>query len=679
MSVSVLDQLCRGSFVFLKPDATEIRRVIPNADEALPHPQHVYLQDEAATPLVGFPLAQGRALEKLEQRFRDYVGVEIEAQVAYHARTAFDSKAYAKAWEGYRGYIDQILENATVSSVGRDYVGLFWLLHSGLVAQLFSDLPRRLRRDHSVVGREHGDDVKYKVYFKWIDRVTTLSYDIAHRLAPEMEVGEEALFPPLLALMRDNVLVFTEDYVSPDLTELSSYYSGCLGIDARDLRQRMKKLDEWHEKLLKTDRTVQAAAAMGGSGAVEPRQLLYRRGWLTFLSKHARWNDAALPTDAQIQVWEGLLDKIKEFEIFTAMRKMILPVDREGDRLVSRTHGKSATWTDSSKELQLSQVTRPIDFGTPWVVNPVVQRFGLVYDITDFSATLSMLGRAQRTALDQAFRLSAQFQRRTNSLAASLSLKLEKYLGDGAFYSGRHPTKMLALAIHIQRLYPEFVDQKSFPFDRGMRIALNFGEYRLLPLEPEGKTGEARYEFFGHGLVELSRLTTGKKTQEVEAFKTYLVSQGYSDSKVNDFFAPMLQRNQDLVSKIDEERRFFAYINQTSTLINEGMVATEPFLDALGSFESMYYTRQHGRGFIAFHIEEAGHKLRVGARKLGLAKFKGLEAMPVYELVDGESWSPETLKEIPSQPLLSHLERLFARTVEAKKAAMSDDTIMGLT
>ena len=676
MSVSALEQLCRGSFVFLKPEPTEIRRVIPQIDEVLPQPQKIYLKDESATPLVGFPISIGRAQTKLQERFLAYLEAEIEVQVAFHTRASFDSKAYARTWESYRSLLDQVLDNATVSSVGRDYVGTFWLQHSNLVSRAFSDIPRRLRRDHSLVGREHGDDIKYKVYFKWIDRVTTLTYDIAQRLAPEMEVGEDELFPAILTLMSDNVLIFTEDYVSPDLTELSSYFSGCLKIDARDLRQRVKALNDWHARLLQTDRTVRAAAEFAGAAEPEASQVLLRNGWMTFLSKHPRWNDATFPSEAQIQVWEGLLDKIKEFEILVAMRKMILPLERDGRKLVSSERNANATWVGPS-EVELSPVTRPVDFGTPWVVNPVVERFGLVYDITDFSSTLSMLGRAQRTALEQAFRLSAQFQRRINSLASNLKLKLEKYLGDGAFYSGRHPRSMLALAIHIQRLYPHFVDDRKFPFDRGLRIALNYGEYRLLPLEPDTKGGEPRYEFFGHGLVELSRLTTGKKTQEVEAFKTYLVSQGYSDSAVNQFFAPMLQRNQDLVSRIDEQRRFYAYINQTSTLINEGMVATEPFLEDLGEFETMYYARQHGRGFIGFHLEVGGQSFLIGVRKLGLAKFKGLEPMPVFEVVDGSDWDSKSLKEIPSQPLVKHLERLFAKTVEAKKQKASsqlDDT-----
>lgn len=673
MSVSVLEQLCRGTFLFLPSDPTEIRRVLPEIDEVLPSPSLIYLEDESATPLVGFPVLEGRALGKIADRFHAYLDAEIEAQVAYQTRSSFDSKAYARQWEVYRSILDQALENATVSSIGHDYVGIFWLHHSLVVARALRDVPRRLRQDHATVAREHGEAIKYKVYFKWIDRITTLGYDIAHRLSPELQMEEDALYPDVLRMMEDNVLIFTEDYVSPDLTELKSYFAGCLEIDGRDLAKRVKALDAWHAKMLRKDDALRAAAEMVGfevPGEVdEPasRRLLHRKGWMTYLSRHDKWKSGSLPTEEQIQVWESLLEKIKEYEILHALRRMVVPLEREEGKLVSRDRSANTTWVGGPPVLELSPVTRPIDFGRPWVVNPVVQRYGLVYDITDFSATIAMLGRAERSALEEAFRLSTRFQRRVNSLARDLNLNLEKYLGDGAFYSGRNARRILALALPLQRLYPRFVEA-GYPFDRGMRIALNFGEYRLLPLESD-RGGDTRYEYFGHGLVELSRLTTGKKTQEIEAFKNYLISQGYSHDSVSRFFAPMLQRNQDLVSKIDEERDFYAYINQTGTLINEGIVATEPFVEHLGSFDRMFYARRHGRGFIAVYLEEGEEEMLVGFRKLGIAKFKGLEPMPVYEVVDGETWDRSTLKKIPPQPLLSHLERLFAKTVTARKTA----------
>ena len=85
-------------------------------------------------------------------------------------------------------------------------------------------------------------------------------------------------------------------------------------------------------------------------------------------------------------------------------------------------------------------------------------------------------------------------------------------------------------AIHLQRLYAQAL-KAGFPFDRGLRIAINFGEYRLLPLDAGPGNTRAQYEYFGHGLVELSRLTTGKKTQEVDEFKTYRGEMGPRLSK----------------------------------------------------------------------------------------------------------------------------------------------------
>lgn len=679
MPISVIEHLARGTFVFLRSDPADIRRTIPQADDILPEPQTIYLEDEASSPLLGFPILLSRSLARLNDLLSEFVRSEEEAQVAYLARAPFDSRAYAASWESYKVQLSQILEHATISSHATDYASLFWLHHSLHVARNLLEVPKRIRRKDLTIGRDHGDSIKYKIFQKWMDRVSALTYDLAHRLAEEMGEKEELLFPRVLGLMRDNVLILTEDYVSPDLSELSSYFQGCLKLDFRDLRQRLRGIEDWLEKRLPNDPLLRAVATeLLGQEVPSPPLLLMRPGFLAFIGRHPQYPAAQMLDAEQAQTLEKLFDKLREFEILHAMRKMLVPVEAENGQLVSRDRSINTTWVGGPPVLRLSSATRPIDFGSPWVVNPVVQRFGLIYDITDFSATLSMLGRSERSALEEAFRMTAHFQRQINRLGFDLNVRLEKYLGDGAFYSGRHPRQILAMAIEIQRLYPVFVD-KGYPFNRGLRIAINYGEYRLLPLQ-EGRGGGTRYEFFGHGLVELSRLSTGKKTQEMDEFKTYLISQGYPELQVNKFFAPMMRRDSDLVSKLDEARRFFAYINQNHTLVNEGIVATEPFIARLGLFPQMYYAREHGRGFIVVPLEVDGKSFLLGVRKLGIGKFKGLEPIPVYEIVDGSAWTAADLKEIPQQRLLGALERLFTKTVAAtqEKARVPslDDTML---
>ncbi len=664
---SVFDHLTRGSYNFLLNDAAEIRRVIPRASSVLPEPQAIFPQVETATPLQGFPILLSPQLAALEKALGSYLDAECEVQFGHHMRLGFDTRVYAQKWEQYRSRLSSALQNVTLARHGGNYAAVFWLYHSLEVTRRLRLIPQHLRRQDLTLGRDHGDEVKYKVFFKWIDKVVTTAYDTAHSMAAELDEDEDALFPPILSLMRDNVLIFTEDYIGPDLSQLSSYFSGCLQIDGRDLRKRLSALEAWHQKSIGRDKVLRAAVdhLLDGDIRSEARRLLCRPGYVSFLSSHTTYSASQfLPAD-KIQVWESLLGKIKEFEILHALRKLVVPLELESGTLVSRELSGKTSKTSKSPTFAASAATRPIDFTATWIVDPVVERFGLVYDITDFSATISMLGRVEKMAIEDAFRMTSIFQRKINKLASSLDLRIEKYLGDGAFYSGRHARRMLVVAIHLQRLYPEFINQ-GFPFKSGLRIAMNYGEYRLMPLEGAPAGGSSRYEFFGHGLVELSRLSTGKKTQELEELKTYLISQGYPESAVNKFFSPLMKTNKELVSKIEESRKFYAYVNQNSALINEGIVATEPFVSRLDDFDEVHFATDQGRGYIVVDCEEeVGGRVRVGIRKLGIGKFKGLEPMPVYEIVDGSMWEDQHLKTIPPQKLLGALERLFMSRISA--------------
>ena len=664
---SVLEHLSRGIFTFLDPNPTQVRRLIPSAEDILPMPQRIFLEDEEATPLVGFPILLSPELQLVDRALDDYLAAEVEAQSTFFTRQAFDSKLYSQKWERYRSVIATVLQHATATGHGTDLAAIFWLLHSQAIVDRLQAIPKDLRRQDLNLGRDHGDAVKYKVFFKWVDRIVTLNFDVAQRLAEEFQKDESDLFPGLLTLMRDNILIFTEDYVSADLAELASYFTGCLNRDSRDFRQRLDALRRWYQTLARQDVMVRGVVEHLLQGSVEDDtdSALHHPGFVSFLSRHGTYDPDLMLSDQQVKVWESLLEKLKQFEVLRALRKMIVPLERDGEDLVCRDRSMNTTWVGGPSLLRVSDATRPFDFTSPWVIDPVVKRFGLVYDITDFSTTLSLLGRSEVSALDQAFRMTSSFQHRANRIAFALDLTLEKYLGDGAFYSGRQSRRILAAALRLQRLYPTFV-ARGFPFDKGLRIALNFGEYRLLPLVTDGGGQGQTYEYFGHGLVELSRLSTGKRTQEIDDFKTYLIAQGYQEAMVNKFFAPMMRRDTELVNKQDEARRFYAYINQNGALINEGMVATEAFVNRLGYFQDLRFGKEQNRGYVALRLEEEGGFLQLGLRKLGIGKFKGLEPVPIYEIIDGDAWDWASLQEIPSQSLMSALNRLFVQTMAAK-------------
>jgi hypothetical protein len=652
-------QMLQGPFNFLRPDPDEIRRLLPDLQRLLPMPRPIFLEDENATPMQGFPICLSPGALELRAALRDHIQAEEAVQIAGLKREGHDVKAHTQGWERYSALLTRALENATISSYGRQYPAVFWLFHSLDVARLLKEVPKRILRRDTEIGRRHGDAIKYRIFDRFFDRVLSTSYDLVQGLAGTTEEVEEELFPRVLTRMRDNVLLFTEDYISRDLTELGSYFNGSLGIDGRDLRKRLDELARWHFEQLAADPGLRTTVThlLRADPRGDSRDLLSRPGYVTYLATLKAYDPGRLLPPPMLQVWEGLLLKLKEFEMLHGLRRLIVPIEVEpGGRMLGRElpPGRAVPGGD----LVLSTATRPLDFMQPWVVDPRVERFGMIYDISDFSQTLSMLHREGNERQDDAFLAMFRFQRRINRLAASHRAKLEKYLGDGAFYSSREAANLLICSIYIQRYYVEAV-REGLPFDRGMRIALNFGPYRLIPMGSRPEEGE-RYEFFGPGLVELSRLTTGKATQEVDEVKTMLINQGYPEATVHKFFSPLSSKNVDVVDKTEELRRFYAYINRNGTLHNNGMVATGAFLAHLErELERcpLYRGHEGDRSYIFLALEDAGEKLSLGFRKLGMAHLKGLEKLAVYEIVDGVELNPAALDRVYGEKLASAIER----------------------
>lgn len=664
MNPTSLFQMLQGPFNFLRPDPEEVRLLMPDLPRVLPMPWPIFLEDESVTPLQGFPILLSPGMLELRSALADYIGAEESVQIAGLRRKGHDVKAHTQAWERYVGLVSRAIENSTISSYGRQYPALFWLQHSLDLARLLKDVPRRLLRRDTEIGRSHGDAVKYRILDRYLDRILGASYDLVQKVAGATEETEEELFPRLLTRMRDNVLLFTEDHIGRDLAELSSYFNGSLGIDGRDLRRRFEDLTRWHFAQLAVNPALRSLAThlLHSDPRNDSRELLNRPGYLAYVSTLPEYDPGRLLSRSLVQVWENLLLKLKEFELIHALRRLIVLIEVRDGRMIGRelSPGRGVP----GGEMCLSAATRPLDFSAPWVVDPRVERYGMIYDISDFSQTLSMLHRAGSDSQDGAFLAMFRFQRRINRLAHSHRAKLEKYLGDGAFYSSREATNLLLCSVHLQRCYVDSV-REGLPFDRGMRIALNYGPYRLIPMGSRPEEGE-RYEFFGPGLVELSRLTTGKATQEVDEVKTMLINQGYPEATVHRFFSPLAQKNVDVVDKQEESRQFYAYINRNGTLHNNGMVATGSFIAQLDrelEGGGLFRGSDGDRCYVVLVLEDAGQELPVGIRKLGLATLKGLEKLAVYEIVDAAELDPASLVPLEGERLVAAVERDFANAL----------------
>jgi hypothetical protein len=341
--------------------------------------------------------------------------------------------------------------------------------------------------------------------------------------------------------------------------------------------------------------------------------------------------------------------RLKAFELLAALRRRILPMQRQGTTLVL---------AGASSATPIAKTTRPYDFTTPGVVDSSVRRFGLIYDLSNFTAVLEEVRKAGRMAEERALQFMYVFQNRLEAIRLRRRLTFEKFLGDGAFYTSRRALRVIAAACEIQHVY-EQLRNVGFPFNHGIRIALNFGVYRLLPMLHPGPEAK-RFEFFGHGIVELARLTTGKSAREVSDIAEFLIHSGYDSSEVDLFLSPLASVRSGREQMAT--RTYSATIDAHGELVNEGIVVALPFIEELElemDITSLAVVTLDELQWVFLPIDPGlPDTLYVGLRYLGVARLKGLppqelaEALVLTEL-------PKDHEMIPFQrPLVGHLRRL---------------------
>jgi hypothetical protein len=475
---------------------------------------------------------------------------------------------------------------------------------------------------------------------------------LATRAASVLE-GEEQRGLQFFRLLQDDVLILTEEFIGPDLRELRSFITGYLRRDFQGFRDAFERLRATATDLLQKERTFRAALPLFGAN---PEQgitlaLLLDARFQAFLFEHPTVQNAVAREDRE--QFQLIARRVREFAVLNQLRRGIIwmTVAPNGS-IVSADRSKSS-WQSFSRS------TRPMDFSKPGVVDPMVHRFGMIYDISAFSETLGNIRRGGGKEELRSYRQMLHFQRKMDAIADRHLLVFEKFLGDGAFYTTRRALRLVRAAIEIQRFYSES-RRKGFAFNKGLRIALNYGYYRLLPMKTSLESGDKITEFYGPGIVELSRLTTGKANKEIEELSAFLVAHGYEQTKVQQFFAP-LARGVDVVDHTQTSREYYAYLDGNGHLVNEGIVASLALLQELSNEIAhdalqLHRVRTPWASYIGFAPAVPGVEI-LGVRLLGNTALKGLDNVEVCELVPFAPGEAESEPIDSSDPLVMLLRQ----------------------
>jgi hypothetical protein len=624
---------------FLLPADLEraLRELFPQADVVLPEPYKIFPADETQPPALGFPVAECLVLKELETKLDRWLTEETACQVN---RAASKEKSQA-AMAAYVGQLLKVAENALVSNVLSDYHAVFWLAHSIDLARHFANIPRRVSAIDVQAGRALGDTLKYRIYGRWVSETREQMAQLATRVAPMME-GEEQRALQFFRLLQDDVLILTEEFIGPDLRELRNFVTGYLRRDFQSFRDAFERLRATATDLLQKERTFRAALPLFG---VNPDQgitlaLLLDPRFETFLFDQPAAQNAV--TREEREQFQLIARRVREFAVLNQLRRGITWMATMPDGQIVSAERRSSS---NNGGTTYSRSTRPMDFGRAGVLDPMVYRFGMIYDISAFSETLGNIRRGGGKEEMRSYRQMLLFQRHLDAIAGRHLLQFEKFLGDGAFYTTRRALRLVRAAIEIQRFYTE-MKRQGFAFNKGLRIALNYGYYRLLPMKTSPDSNERITEFYGPGIVELSRLTTGKANKEIEEIAEFLIAHGYDAANVQQFFAP-LARGVDVIDHKEHAREYYSYLDANQHLVNEGIVASMPLLHELSTELSheaatLFRVKAPWGTYVAFAPAVPGVDL-LGIRLIGNVSLKGLENIDVGELVPFTAGEAEIL------------------------------------
>jgi hypothetical protein len=582
----------------------------------LPVPAKIFRLDETEPDCYGFPVARSQALDEL--------GTRLSRWLDLHAAGDAPSAA-AEPLDTYIHYLAKIARNAAEASVLADYHTVFWLVHTQQVARLFNIFARDARTAGASL--DEAERLKYRLHAKWIEAI-----------AGTIPISG------FLTLIVRNPLLAAEEFVGPELRELRGYAAHHLRISHDELRRSFQSLKSAVTALVERDRLLRRMLTLLGYLEHDslPTIALFDPRVRQLLDDHP---GSDLPDAPAVAALGRPL--VELFAVHALRRGIVWMKTTEGGENVA----------DDESGRVYSRATRPMNFGRRSVVEPVIHRYGLVYDINSFTETLGEIVRGGREEEQSSYRQMLQFQRDLIAISKRFNLQFEKFLGDGAFYTSRRATPVLHAAIAIQQFYAE-QRRNGFAFTRGMRIAINYNYYRLLPMQVS-PDGNPLMEFYGPGIVELSRLTTGKATKDLEDIQQLLIAHGYDQTEVYRFFAPLSRKVEESESP-SHQREFFATVNENGHLVNEGIVVSIPFVrqfsqEVAEAGLKIYRLSAPWDMYIGVPAGDRGGY--IGLRLLGSVALKGIGNQEIGEAVwlDGRSEEVALIDE--DTPLLQLLQQ----------------------
>jgi hypothetical protein len=633
----------------------------------VPHPYRLYGDDEQRAVGAGFPFAASQTWDVFLRDLTRLVDAEAihRRNVAQNATS--DKTNLVELRRLVAARISELVENAVLYDYGQRLPEMLWLALSREIADRINVTTMACAAAAPQMSAKALDELRYLVAQRLAEVAHRAEAEALSRVrrAEGFELSDIAR--SFSRTLRDDLLPLACNQIACSPKQLASYLQGVAHTDAEWFAKTVgavaRQLQTLREKDHSFDRVL--ATLDDEAPTLSSDRLLYNHSVLSLLEAWPHRETPRIPPELRTLLLD-LAPRCKRLEVIAVLRNRVCYVDARGPQIATRLQGRA---------VQLSSFTRPLDFTVTGVVPSIVRRCGLVYDLVEFTQILESLRRRGRATEEMAMRAMVRFLGQVDEIRQRNRLKFEKFLGDGAFLSARSAHQVLLAAAEIRLLY-ERLRKVGFPFDQGLRLAVNVGSYHLLPMVAP-TADRPQFEFFGHGVVELTRLTSGKRTHEVEDIADFLISSGFDVHEVLKFLEPVRQSNRapDAV----RDRPYAAWIAENGELVNLGGVMTEDFIRELEveiGAQALKRADALGTRWLVLSPPTSGMgQYWIGLRFLGSAQLKGLDLIQLVETVTFESEPAAMVGLQAGLPVLQTLQKLAGSSAETVQAAATQTEV----
>lgn len=429
----------------------------PELIKILPKFHNILISSKENKYIKGFLIEECPLWQRLEKSFEKYFLEEVLFAAKRYVRETTEPTGLLKNRVLYLNVFKEGLENATIFDSGREFLKIYLLAHLKQYKKLLPEVPKILSSVIPDFPPIKAEELKLKIFYGLWQEISNLlnkKESKAYQLWQEIFSAPQYFLEINLKLPEEYPWHFGEAFFEIPSEKIKRYFSDALiqGKDFLNSREGKKII-------------------------------------INFFKKEISLEEALCS--------EEILNLLQiSNETLNFMKKLSLNL-RYGE--IFKNYLENLYFCSKTNEnyylngIKLEEETKPLKFGLPGIINPVVYRYLLLLQIKDLNQNFDKMVLMDTKSYGEFLKEKEDFEIFSTSEAKKNNIYFEKYIKNGSLFSARNPKNLFDFSLKI---FFNLTSRDSHLIKFNLlRGHLGKGSFYLLPYY--FPSDETKYEIIG--------------------------------------------------------------------------------------------------------------------------------------------------------------------------------------